>query len=201
MPLVYIIGSKRVVGLTLEGAEGTAHNLRQHNVLKPSMHDVFRGVVKHFLNVRKTGQIGPQGTGVVCYKERTHIISAVFGTLMSKSSADTRTYIWKSATWCERLDFYLEMSKLMDALDLKKKQLPKSFYTALILNMDTEKGQDFIVTALEEVLSVVLVNIVGVIIYFEREYAIILYALLSHYDALWVGISMIINIVIVIIII
>jgi len=67
--------------------------------------------------------------------------------------------------------------------------------------MDTEKGQDFIVTALEEVLSVVLVNIVGVIIYFEREDAIILYALLSHYDALWVGISMIINIVIVIIII
>ena len=43
-------------------------------------------------------------------------------------------------------------------------------------------------------------NIVGVIIYFEREDAI-LYALLSHYDALWVGISMIINIVIVIIII
>ena len=62
MPLVYIIGSKRVVGLTLEGAEGTAHNLRQHNVLKPSMHDVFRGVMKHFLNARKTRQIGRQGT-------------------------------------------------------------------------------------------------------------------------------------------
>jgi len=186
---------------TEASAEGTAHNLRQHNVLKPSMHDVFRGVVKHFLNAREMGQIGRQGTGVVCHKERTDIISAVFGTLMSRSSADTKTYIWKAGTWCERMDFYLEMSKLMDALDHKKKQLSKSFFIALILNMDTEKGKDFIVTTLEEVLSVVLVNIVGVIVYFEREDAIILFALLSHYYALWVGISMIINIVIVIIII
>jgi hypothetical protein len=135
-------------------AEGTAHNAVQHNVKAVGTHDRFRGILKHYRTIREQEGYEKQGSGSRGGTGKLGIMRAVLGIPnLTKYQANSHNYIWKAATWCERLEYQDEMSTMMDTLDAddKPKGLSKNFFESLIVNMDTEEGVDFIIAVLKEV--------------------------------------------------
>lgn len=132
---------------------GTAHNSKQHNVRPITTHDKFRGISKHYRSSRAEG-MARQGSGSRDASDKLAIMRCVRGnSSLTKKEADCDNYIWKACTWCESVEYHEEMSTIMQTLDAenKSKALSKSFFEALILNMDTSEGVDFIIAVLKEV--------------------------------------------------